>query len=220
MPERKLQVKICGVESERELETLDEHRVDYAGLWCEVPGRHDLSRERFSELTAMRLSHVRLVAVSTQSDPDAIAGFVRDAPIAAVQAHGFVLPAAIVRLRRLLGEHLELFKVLHVENEQCLEHVLLPAYLACGADAFIIDRFVSRDRIGSSGEQVPLPLIERLAGVVGAERLFVAGGVDETRMRPLRRRLGVRGVDIDSAARVGTRLDGGRVRSLVEAAHA
>src|SRR5262249_31838658 len=154
---------------------------------------------------------------TTQGDPDAIAAFLYGAKIAAVQVHGFMLPGAVQRLRMLLEDTVEIFKVLHFKKGQCLERSLVRAYSDSGADAFVVDNFESRERIGSTGAAVPLEAMSEIAESVGLHRVFLAGGVDEARIRDVDARFALRGFDIDSAARVGDRVDRTRVMKLVEA---
>jgi phosphoribosylanthranilate isomerase len=214
----RFEVKVCGVTSAAELAALAEARVDYAGLWFDVAsGRHSLTRDAFHALSRRRWRGLRLVAVTTQSDPDAVAAFVCGAPIAAVQVHGFMLPGALQRLRGLLDDAVEIFKVLHFKDGRCLERPLVRAYSDAGADAFVVDNFESRERIGSTGIAVPLAAVSEVAESVGAHRVFLAGGVDAARIREVGARLGVRGFDVDSAARVGGRIERARVLALVAA---
>jgi len=117
----------------------------------------------------------------------------------------------------------EIFQVLHIRGDVCLEAALLPQYMTPGgADAFLIDRFAARNRIGSSGEPVPRAALQRVVDLVGPDRVLVAGGLDELRIREVRSRFAVRGVDVDSAARDGDvhgRLSPLRIRALARAAH-
>jgi phosphoribosylanthranilate isomerase len=219
-----VQIKICGVTRRDELIVLDEARVDYAGIWFGIPGTaRSLERAAFGALAACPTSHVRCVAVTTQRDPDRIADFVIGCRVPALQLHGFVLPGAVRRLRALVGDRIEIFQVLHVRGETCLESSLLAQYASPGgADAFIVDRFASRDAIGSTGEAVPRVAVERIIDAVGARRVVLAGGLSEPSIRALRAQLAVRGVDVDSAARdhdLEQRLSPRRVHALAAAAH-
>jgi len=219
-----VQIKICGVASHDELVLLDEARIDYAGIWFGIPeSARSLDRRAFHALVTCPMAHVRCVAVTTQSDPEQIADFVTGCRVPALQVHGFLLPGAVRTLRSLVGDCVEIFKVLHVHGDTCLEGALLPQYMSHGgADAFIIDRFASRGRIGSSGEPVPRAAVERIIDAVGAQRVLLAGGMSEPGIREARSRLGVRGVDVDSAARDGDarrQLSALRVRALAAAAH-
>jgi phosphoribosylanthranilate isomerase len=197
---------------------LDEAGVDYAGLWFNMPGRHCLSRSQFIELVSAPTRHVRCVGVTTQNVPDEVAAFVRGLGLGAVQLHGFWLPAAITRLRDLLAESIEIFQVLHVQHSNCLESALLSRYVTCGAHAFVIDSFVSRDQVGSSGQRVPFTAVGALLKTLPTERTFLAGGLDADAIREVRESFSLRGVDMDSSSRVSHRIDRGRVQSLVAAA--
>jgi phosphoribosylanthranilate isomerase len=218
-----IQIKICGITSHDELVVLDQAGVDYAGIWFGIAGHaRSLDGGAFRALVARATSHVRCVAVTTHGDPDAIADVVIGGRVPALQLHGFLLPGAVRRVRTLVGDGVEIFKVLHVRGDACLERA--PSqYLGPGAaDAVIVDRFASRDRIGSSGEPVPRAAVEQIIAAVGAERVILAGGLGEPDIRATRCQLAVRGVDVDSAARGGDPqrpISPRRVRALAAAAH-
>jgi phosphoribosylanthranilate isomerase len=214
-----IEVKICGATEPSELHMLDRAGVDYAGIWFHVPlGRYSLARERFAALVGTPLQRLRCVGVTTENDADVIATFLREPGVAGIQLHGFQLPNVVQSIKRRLGDGREVFKVLHVQRGKCLEKPLLRQYAACGANAFILDAFVSRQQPGSTGERIPSATVAELIDVFGPERLFLAGGMDAARVRTLRSRFPLRGVDIDTAARVAARIDVQRVRAIVAAA--
>lgn len=217
---RAMQVKICGATESVQLHLLDRAGVDYAGLWFRVPlGRYSLERNRFLALARTPLRRLQCVGVTTESDPQVIAEFVRDSGIAGIQLQGFQLPKMVLSIKRRLDDNLELFKVLHVQKGKCLEKPLLRAYAAGGADAFILDNFISRYQPGSTGKRIPAVVVAELIDTLGAERLFLAGGIDETGIRTFGSRFALRGVDIDTGARVAAKLDEQRVLAIVNAAH-
>jgi phosphoribosylanthranilate isomerase len=214
-----LEVKICGVTSADELHLLDEAGVDYAGLWFQIPaGRHCLDPERSCALARRPLRRLRCVGVTTESDPDVIVRWAQRSGVVAVQLHGFQMPAIVKRIKRSLQGRAQVWKVLHAQAGVCLEKALLRAYAACGADAFILDSFVSRQQPGSTGKRVPLSAVTEVLEAVGGENLFLAGGMEEDSIRMMCSRLRLRGVDVDTAARNPFRLDLGRVSGLVRAA--
>ena len=214
-----IEVKICGATEPSELYMLDHTGVDYAGIWFHVPlGRYSLGRERFAALVRTPLQRLRCVGVTTENDADVIAAFARESGVAGIQLHGFQLPAAVKSVKRRLGDRRELFKVLHVQRGKCLEASLLRQYAVCGADAFILDTFISRHQPGSTGERIPFATVAELIDIFGSERLFLAGGLDATRIRRLRSHFPLRGVDIDTGARVAAKIDVQRVRAIVAAA--
>jgi len=214
----RIQLKVCGVATEADLRVLDDALVDYAGLWFHMPrGTYSLDRPRFLELCSQPRSRLACVAVTTHSDPEAIASFLRGSRVAAVQLHGFLLPGALRRLRRSLAEDVELFKVLHVKDDECFESSLIRAYADSGADAFVLDRYVSSDRLGSTGQRIPNQVLESLVAAIGCKRVFVAGGVSPENVGEIASRFGIRGVDLDSSVRRAGQLDQARVRALVGA---
>lgn len=214
----RLELKVCGVTSAQELHMLDRLGVDYAGLWFQVPsGRHELDPDRFFALAHTPRRALRCVGVTTERDPEAIVGWVERSGVAAVQLHGFQMPATVSWLKRRLRAEVEVWKVLHAQQGRCLEGALLPVYAACGADAFILDSFVSREQPGSTGKRVPLEAVVEVAEAVGGAKLFLAGGMDAAAIRTVGPLVRLRGVDIDTAAREQCCLHPGRVASLVQA---
>src|SRR5680860_1115186 len=217
-PQRGMQVKICGMTEPAELQLLDHAGVDYAGLWFHMPlGKYSLDRKRFTNLARTPLRRLRCVGVTTKNDPDVIARFVRGSGIHGLQLHGFKLPKVVQSIKRRLSGGQELFKVLHIQQGKCLERSLLQKYATCGADAFILDNFISRHQPGSTGERIPSATVAALSDTFGTERLFLAGGIDAAGIRTLKHDRPLRGVDIDTGARVASRIDRQRVLGIVTA---
>lgn len=213
-----MQVKICGMTESAELQLLDQAGIDYAGLWFHMPlGEYSLSRKRFTNLARTPLRRLRCVGVTTANDPDVIARFVRGSDIHGLQLHGFQLPRVVQSIKRRLSGDQELFKVLHIQQGKCLERSLLRKYATCGADAFILDNFISRQQPGSTGERIPSATVAELSDTFGTERLFLAGGIDAAGIRTLKHDQPLRGVDIDTGARVASRIDRQRVLGIVTA---
>ncbi len=212
------QVKICGMTEPEEINMLDAAVVDYSGLWFLVPGgRYNLDREHFLQLTHTHARHLKKIGVTTENDPDLIANFVRDSKLSGIQLHGFQLPKEVQMIKNRLG-HCQLLKVLHIQKGRCLEKSLLKEYAQCGADAFILDNFISRQQPGSTGERIPSQTVEELVEILGSERLFLAGGMDDNGIRSIRSDLPLLGVDIDSGARVASKISQSKVRAIVAAA--
>lgn len=211
-------VKICGTTEPSELNMLDDAGVDYAGLWFLVPdGKYSLNRQQFLQLTHTPLRQLKCIGVTTENNPDVIAKFVQDSNLSGVQLHGFQLPKEVQMIKSRLGS-CELLKVLHIQKGRCLEKPLLREYAECGADAFILDNFISRQRSGSTGERIPSQTVAELVDILGSERLFLAGGMDDDGIRSIRSNIPLLGVDIDSGARVASKINMSKVQSIVAAA--
>lgn len=198
---------------------LDKSGVDFAGIWFNVPlGKYSMDRRQFIALARTPLRRLQCVGVTTESDPDVIANYVRESSLTGVQLHGFQLPKEVTQIKRRIGDSAALLKVLHIQKGKCLEKPLLHEYAQCGADAYILDNFISRELSGSTGERIPADTVTELIDVFGTDRLFLAGGMDEHGIRALRSSVPLRGVDIDTGARVASRININRVREIVSAA--
>lgn len=214
-----LQIKICGITRLEELHMLDQAGVDYAGLWFHVPrGKYSLDRERFSTLVQTPLRRLRCIGVTIEKDPRVITEFVHGSGVVGVQLQGFQLPNEVLTIKRCLDDRIEVFKVLHVQRGTCLEQRFLRQYAKCGADAFILDSFISRHQPGSTGEPIPPTTVLDLMDRLGPERLFLAGGVDDNAIRAFHFGSALRGVDMDTGVRVDGKIDRGRVLAVVSAA--
>lgn len=212
-------VKICGATEAYELNMLDEAGVDYAGVWFLVPdGKYSLTQQQFVQLTNTPLRKLKCIGVTTENDPYVIANFVKDSNLSGVQLHGFQLPKEVKKIKQELGS-CTVLKVLHIQKGRCLEKPLLKEYAKCGADAFILDNFISREKSGSTGERIPEQTVKELVSILGSERLFLAGGLDGEGVKSIRSDMTLLGVDIDSGARVESKIDINRVHSIVAAAN-
>lgn len=215
----KTQVKICGVVHARDLNMLDRMGVDYAGLWFNMPqGKYNLKKHEFVELARTPLNKLQCIGVTTESNLEEIAEFARESAVSGIQLHGFQLPREVLAVKRRLGESIDVLKVLHIRNGECLENALLKEYGRCGADAFILDNYISRECSGSTGKRIPAETVSRLAEVFGTHRLFLAGGQNEQGIREMHANMPLRGVDIDTGARHNSRIDYQLVRNIVSAA--
>ncbi len=220
-PKNIFQVKICGTTDPIELRMLDHIGVDYAGLWFNVPqGKYTLNKHKFVQLARTPLNRLQCIGVTTESEPDIVSEFIRESGIKGIQLHGFQLPLEVTALKRRLGDDISLLKVLHIQNGKCLEKPLLKEYARCGADAFILDNFISRELSGSTGERIPAETVAGLVDIFGTDRVFLAGGMDEQGVRDLHSNMPLRGVDIDTGARIHSRIDGQLVMAIVSAARA
>jgi phosphoribosylanthranilate isomerase len=214
-----IQVKICGITETIELQMLDHIGVDFAGLWFNVPqGKYTLNKAKFVQLVRTPVNRLQIVGVTTERDPDVVCQFVRESGIKSIQLHGFQLPLDVMALKRRLGDDVLLLKALHIQNGKCLEKPMLKEYAYCGADAFVLDNFISREFSGSTGQRIPNETVANLVDIFGVDRVFLAGGMDAEGVRELRSQMPLRGVDIDTGARIDSRIDGQQVMAIVSAA--
>ncbi|WP_229397655.1 phosphoribosylanthranilate isomerase [Micromonospora okii] len=214
-------VKICGVESARDVDLLRDCGVDLVGVWCGVAGGpRDLPVGRAAALVARAAAApgCRPVLVTTLADERRLRDVVARTGARWVQLHGWQPPALVRRLKAEPG--LTVVKVLHVREGSCPEQRLVPAYERAGTDLFLLDALAPDGRVGSTGS--PVGVAAALAVADRCTRPFLlAGGIsaanraahDAVVAHPL-----YRGVDVDGAARDDRgRLDARRVGELLRA---
>lgn len=90
-----------------------------------------------------------------------------------LQLHGFTPPGDVARLKQ---QQLKIIKTLHVsDNGDCPELRWLADYDAAGVDVYLIDRFVDRQQIGSTGQSLPRSVIDPLLVRLAGRRIWLAG---------------------------------------------
>ncbi len=210
-------LKICGITQAYEIGFLDDLGVDYAGLWSGVPyGAHNLSAEELMALSRYPRRGLKLILVTMQHSVAILESLVKGADLHGIQLHGFQLPSVVRRMREALGDKIRIFKVLHVQDDMCAEDHLIERYKRAGVDYFIIDSFVDRQRIGSTGIVLSNRFLRRfLQDRLPADRIIIAGGIDATRIGRLCRDHHPYGVDIDSGARQCGKISSERVARIL-----
>lgn len=218
-PRRTVKLKICGVTDAPTYLMLEEEGVDYVGLWFRMPGgKHALDETRLTDI----LQKVRStgkgcsapVLVTLTAEADWLGDIVGRHALQYVQLHGFQLPQAIKRLKQQI-DNLVLFKTLHVQQGTCIDERFIDAYLAAGVDAFVLDNFVSSGDVGSTGQRFDPAVFARLYERYPEVRWLFAGGITAEYAIALCKDFPkLFGIDVDSAARVGGRIDRSAVGAL------
>jgi phosphoribosylanthranilate isomerase len=213
-----MHIKICGVETQTELEFLDRSSVDYAGLWYGIEnGRWNLAIDQLRKLGELSLHRTKRVWVTVRADAQLISNVFAEVRLDALQLHGFQTPKQVAEIARVMPSRTELFKVLHVQNEKCLEERLISQYANSGVDKFIVDSYVGKAGIGSTGVRFSQAFLERLFCRNNIAAItMVAGGIDCQAVRELGSVPGLFGVDIDSSAKRDNRIDRARVTALLK----
>jgi len=201
-----MQIKICGITQDREVELLNALAVDLVGLWHGVPGGHaELSLVACAHLSAAARAtgHLQPVLVTLLGDVDALEHAVRRTGVTSVQLHGYQPPAVVAALRRVIPSATRIIKALHVRGRRCLEAPLIRAYENAGVDVFLLDAVTADGRVGSTGQAVEGSVVLALAQRM-ARPFLLAGGIGPESWREHSasfRHPRCLGVDVDGNAR-------------------
>lgn len=201
----KPKIKICGVTSIEEIKILDQHNVTYAGLWHGIPqGRYDLELPQLKQLSDSTTHSLEFLLVTMSHDMQMLAQAREQCRIKGIQFHGFHLPGFIKQVKQEFGSDFEIFKVLHIQNNRCVEGNLIERYIESGVDYFILDSFQNKQQIGSTGVRLGADFIANFFHKWNIhEKTMIAGGIDETCLESIYESHKPFGFDIDSAARTG-----------------
>ncbi|MGH3869694.1 MAG: phosphoribosylanthranilate isomerase [Pseudonocardiaceae bacterium] len=199
-------VKVCGITRPAEIDLLGALPVNLVGLWYGVAGgRADLSLAECQRLaaTACATRNLEPVLVTFLNDAEALREVIHRVRLRWIQLHGYQTPGLVRAVKRAVPEEVRVIKVLHVQQEYCLEASLIQAYEKAGVDVFLFDSATDDGRIGSTGK----PLDSKVVTVM-AKRLtrpfLLAGGINSENWREhanVIRNPRWLGIDLDTNAR-------------------
>jgi phosphoribosylanthranilate isomerase len=216
-----MHIKICGITNHSEIELLDNLGVNFAGLWFGTKqGRSNLEMHEIPELCDLPRKRLQPVLVTVDIDPTELAVLFSNDSIYALQLHGFQLPKKIALIRRILPSSVKLIKALHICDGHCIEEPFIQQYLESGVDYFVMDNFISKEKIGSTGVKLPTSyVIEFFKRNNIADRTMIAGGIDRYSIAELSAIPGLFGYDIDSSVKANNRIDMARLHDIVTYFH-
>ncbi|WP_168198788.1 phosphoribosylanthranilate isomerase [Jejubacter calystegiae] len=211
-----MKIKICGATILDEIALLNRYAVDYVGLWTGINGHPRSLTEMTLRILAAACDGPQPIAVCVQPANPGLMEMLHDCNIQWLQLHGFTPPSEVLCLKQ---QGINVIKTLHVDdNGVCPELRWLKDYDDAGVDIYLIDRFVSRQRIGSTGQALPQRVIKKMVERLQGRRVWLAGGIGITTIADFAAMPGVEALDIDSAARHEGRI-GVPLLPLLQALH-
>ena len=213
-----MKIKICGLVSQEEINALDALRIDFGGIWSGVPrGRYNLDQDTARSLLSLETQFMELVLVTLEGSFEKIDAILAGTRARAVQLHGFQMPALIRKLKRAYADAVKVVKVFHVQNATCLEEDIIDRYIEAGTDLLLFDSYGSKEQIGSSGSRIQNDYLRKIYEHYDMQKVIIAGGIHEANIAALAAFANPFGVDIDTSARTGERLDYNRIARLTNA---
>ncbi len=212
-----MKIKICGITNEVEIFNLDALGIEFGGLWYNIPkGKYNLTENRFRSLTCIKTKTLKYIWVTFENSFQNIKNMIQSNPIFGIQLHGFQLPSIVKNINYEFKESITIFKVIHIQNNYCLEEELINRYVDAGVDFFILDTYLSKEKIGSTG--VPLcheTLNQLIPFKIDNMMAMIAGGINEHNIHQIYSSYNPYGVDIDSSARKNGRINKDRISILL-----
>ncbi|MBO5760891.1 MAG: phosphoribosylanthranilate isomerase [Lentisphaeria bacterium] len=147
-----VRVKICGLQTEADVEIAASAGVDAAGF---LVGQKHVSRDFILPGTARRLASflpplITPVLVTHYTDPDEVIELIDLTGIPTVQLHGGTTPEALAYLKDMAGDDVKFLIAIHVLDDDTTEYST--AAFENLADGFILDSCNKKEgRVGGTG---------------------------------------------------------------------
>jgi phosphoribosylanthranilate isomerase len=194
-----MKLKVCGATTLDEINLINQCAVDYIGLWTGITHHPRSLAENKLHVLAAACHKPQPVAVCVRPAYPALGEMLQRCGIHWLQLHGFTTPGDVARLKK---QGLAIIKTLHIgDNGDCPELRWLEAYDNAGVDVYLIDRFVDRQQLGSTGQALPQTVIDTMVVRLAGRRVWLAGGITASTISEFAGKPGIEALDVDSAAR-------------------
>lgn len=174
-----MQVKICGIRNEKDLETCENHEADFIGFINVERSKRFIDINKISELKNKMKNPQKAVLVLEPVNADEVINKSLKSGIKNVQLHSLtydeIRKIKDVNIIKAIGipENLDDEKIREIEN------------LARVCDYLLFDPIVS-GKSGGTGKQIPLPNAEKSAEIARTVnpdiKLVLAGGMNTERI--------------------------------------
>lgn len=174
-----MQVKICGIRTEKDIKTCENHETAFIGFINVKRSKRFIDIDEINELKGKMNKPEKAVLVLEPETADEVINKTEKCGIKNVQLHSLsddeIAQIKDVNVIRAIGipENLDEEKIIEIEN------------FAKVCDYLIFDSVV-RGQSGGTGKQIPLEIAEKAAETaktINPEiKLFLAGGMDTERM--------------------------------------
>lgn len=195
-------IKICGLQTLRDIDAVNRFRPDYAGFVF-APGPRRLTRDAAAELKARLDPAIPSVGVFVNEAPETAAALCRDGIIDLIQLHGDEDEAYLAKLRALTS--VPVIKAVRVRSRAEIE-----AARSFPADFLLLDA-AYKDKYGGGGRSFDWSLIPP-----DLPPFFLAGGLREDNLRRAAEACAPWCADVSSGAETDGAKDPEKIRRLIE----
>ncbi|GHV39660.1 bifunctional indole-3-glycerol phosphate synthase/phosphoribosylanthranilate isomerase [Synergistales bacterium] len=187
-------VKVCGLTSPEDAEVCYHSGATFGGVIFAPSSPRRVDEACAKEICAS--SPLPVAGVFVNDEVQRISRLAYDLSLSAVQLHGEESESFIEELRKELPRNCEIWKALRVRDA-------IPNIENLSANHVLLDTFDSNapDKRGGAGKSFDWSLIETTDARTRAEKVILAGGIDEANAR-LASRLGCFAIDVNSGVEI------------------
>ncbi|MBO4303859.1 MAG: phosphoribosylanthranilate isomerase [Lentisphaeria bacterium] len=193
-----IRVKICGLQSEKDVEYACEAGADAAGF---LVGQKYPSQDFILPGTARRLAAflpvlVTPVLVTHYTDPDQVVELIDLTGITTVQLHGGITPEELTNLKDLAGDDVKFLAAIHVMNDRTVEPDM--AAFEELVDGFVLDSCdKEKGKVGGTGLTHDWRISAQLVQST-PKKVLLAGGLSPENVEEAVKTVHPYGVDANS----------------------
>jgi phosphoribosylanthranilate isomerase len=205
-------VKLCGLQDEDEIEVAAEAGATHVGFVVQAPSSHrNLALEEAARLAELSPSGLRTVLVTPETDPSAIAEARETVDPDVVQASGDLDPDELADL----ADEGEVWKSVGLADEAHATIATVDGYAEAGARAVVLDALEAG--YGGSGESIDWGHADPVRRSIAIDTVL-AGGLDPTNVAEAVQAVDPWCVDVSTGIETDERNDPDKMRAFVEAA--
>lgn len=196
----KLDIKLCGFRSEKEISYLHHLPVEYAGFIL-APSKRQVTINILCKLVGLLPPSITPVAVMVNPTEADVHTVIDTASVKHLQLHGDEEPAWCERLRENYPSQIHLIKALPAQGNHTVAQI---ARYGEAVDTFLVDTFQpdARGGTGKTFQWRDIPAYQQACRSVGRP-LWIAGGLTPDNVGELIERYTPDGVDVASGIEYG-----------------
>lgn len=196
-----MEIKICGIRREEDIEIINKYKPDYIGFIF-AKSKRQITPERAAQLTEGLAAGIKTVGVFVNESYDNIKRAVKIAGLDVVQLHGDEDEEYI----RSLNAECELWKAVRVRDGADIPDVR-------GVGRILLDKYTDKE-YGGSGTAFDWSSV----GSINTDKpLILAGGLDENNVRSGMKIFNPVCVDVSSSVETGGFKDEEKIKNFINA---
>lgn len=209
-----MNVKLCGLQSEADVEAAVDAEATHAGFLVQAPKSHrNLDLDEAADLADEASDQLTTVLVTPADDPDEVRKALDEVPVDVVQASGDIEPEQLAAIAE--EADVDVWKALALADEAHATIAEVDRYAEAGIDAVVLDALEAG--YSGSGEQIDWGHANQVRRSIAIE-LVLAGGLTLDNVAEAVQAVDPWCVDVSSGIETDQANDPDKMQAFVQAA--
>lgn len=179
-----VEVKICGITKDFEIDYLNTLKPNYIGFVFSKSKRR-VSKEEANKLIKKLHSSIKVVAVFRNEDISYIEDVINYTNIEIVQLHGNEDMNYINNLIKILNKEIKIWKAIEVIDEKSIEKI----------KDYNVSKILLDTNTPGEGNKIDIRYLSELSNL---ENIFIAGGINKDNLKEVLENINPNGIDVSS----------------------